>query len=63
MRELFSNQQMGLEIQKNFGLLMLMEEGFILLTRGYLWGGGVPHPFDKLKIGTFTDDLKLKLYR
>ena len=30
----------------------LMGEGFILLTRGY-----------RLKIGTSTDDIKLKLYK
>ena len=42
----------------------LMGEGFILLTRGYGFMGGVYHPpFDTLKIGTFTDDIKLKLYR
>ena len=42
----------------------LMGEGFILLTRGYgFMGGGVYHtPFDTLKIGTSTDDIKLKLY-
>ena len=42
---------------------LLMGEGFILLTRGYGFMGGVPPPFDTLKIGTFTDDIKLKLYR
>ena len=41
----------------------LMGEGFILLTRGYRFMGGVPPPFDTLKIGTSTDDIKLKLYR
>ena len=42
----------------------LMGEGFILLTRGYGFMGGVYHPpFDTLKIGTSTDDIKLKLYR
>ena len=43
----------------------LMGEGFILLTRGYgFMRGGVYHPpFDTLKIGTSTDDIKLKLYR
>ena len=41
----------------------LMGEGFILLTRGYGFMGGVPPPFDTLKIGTSTDDIKLKLYR
>ena len=41
-----------------------MGEGFILLTRGYGFMGGVYHlPFDTLKIGTYTDDIKLKLYR
>ena len=45
-------------------LLILMGEGFILLTRGYGFMGGVYHPpFDTLKIGTSTDDIKLKLYR
>ena len=40
----------------------LMGEGFILLTRGYGFMGGVYHPpFDTLKIGTSTDDVKLKL--
>ena len=34
------------------------------LTRGYgFTGGGVPKPFDTLKIGTSTDDIKLKFYR
>ena len=28
-----------------------------------IYGGGVPPPFDTLKIGTSTDDIKLKLYR
>ena len=43
---------------------LLMGEGFILLTRGYGFMGGVYHPpFDTLKIGTSTDDIKLKLYR
>ena len=42
----------------------LMGEGFILLTRGYGFMGGVYHPpFDTLKIGTSTNDIKLKLYR
>ena len=42
----------------------LMGEGFILLTRGYGFMGGLYHPpFDTLKIGTSTDDIKLKLYR
>ena len=41
----------------------LMGEGFILLTRGYGFMGGVPPPFDTLKIGTSTDDIKLELYR
>ena len=42
----------------------LMGEGFILLTRGYGFMGGVYHPpFDTLKNGTFTDDITLKLYR
>ena len=42
----------------------LMGEGFILLTRGYGFMGGMYHPiFDTLKIGTSTDDMKLKLYR
>ena len=42
----------------------IMGEGFILLTRGYGFMGGVYHPpFDTLKIGTSTDDIKLKLYR
>ena len=40
-----------------------MGEGFILLTRGYGFMGGVPPPFDTLKIGTSIDDIKLKLYR
>ena len=42
-----------------------MGEGFILLTRGYgfMGGGDVPPPFDTLKIGTSTDDIKLKLCR
>ena len=41
-----------------------MGEGFILLTRGYgFMGGVVPPPFDTLKIGTSTDDINLKLYR
>ena len=46
-------------------LVQLMGEGFILLTRGYgFMGGGVYHPpFDTLKIGTSTNDIKLKLYR
>ena len=48
-----------------FEAINLMGEGFILLTRGYgFMGGGVYHPpFDTLKIGTSTDDIKLKLYR
>ena len=42
----------------------LMGEGFILLTRGYGFMGGVYHPpFDTLKIGNSTNDIKLKLYR
>ena len=45
-------------------LLILMGEGFILLTRAYVFMGGVYHPpFDTLKVGTSTDDIKLKLYR
>ena len=51
-----------------FSLLLirdsLMGEGFILLTRGYGFMGGMYHPpFDTLKIDTSTDDIKLKLYR
>ena len=42
----------------------LMGEGFILLTRGYGFMEGMYHlPFDTLKIGTSTGDIKLKLYR
>ena len=42
----------------------IVGEGFILLTRGYGFMGGVYHPpFDTSKIGTSTDDIKLKLYR
>ena len=38
-------------------------EGFILLTRGYGFIGGVYQPpFDTLKIGASTNDIKLKLY-
>ena len=41
-----------------------MEEGFILLTRGYgFMGGGVPPPFDTLKKCTSAYDMNLKLYR
>ena len=41
-----------------------MGEGFILLTRGYGFMGGVYHPpFDTLKIRTSTYDMKLKFYR
>ena len=41
-----------------------MGEGFILLTKGYGFMGGLYHPpFDTLKIGTSTNDIKLKLYR
>ena len=49
----------------NKNIINLMGEGFILLTRGYgFMGGGVYHPpFDTLKNGTSTDDIKLKLYR
>ena len=44
--------------------LALMGEGFIILTGGYGFMGGVYHPpFDTLKIGTSTDDIKLKIYR
>ena len=42
---------------------ILMGKEFILLTRGYGFMGGCPPPFDTLKIGTSTDDIKLKLYR
>ena len=43
----------------------LMGEGFILLTwrYGFMGGGVYQPPFDKLKIGISTDDIKLKLYR
>ena len=40
-----------------------MGEGFILLTRGYGFIGGVTLPFDTLKICTSTYDMKVKLYR
>ena len=40
----------------------LMGEGFILLTRGYGFMGGVPPPFDTLKICTSTYDM-LQIYR
>ena len=43
--------------------LGLMGEGFILLTRGYGFMGGVPPPFDMLKKCTFAYDMNLKLYR
>ena len=43
---------------------ILMGEGFILFNKGLRIYGGVYHPpFDTLKIGTYTDDIKLKLYR
>ena len=42
----------------------LMGVGFILFTRGYGFMGCVYHPpFDTLKIGTSTNDIKLKFYR
>ena len=41
----------------------LMGEGFILLTRGYGFMGGVPPPFVALRICTFTYDMELTLYR
>ena len=42
----------------------LMGEGFILLTRGYGFMGGVYHPpFDTLKKCTSAYDMNLKLYR
>ena len=42
----------------------LMGEGFILLTRGYGFMGGVYHPpFDTLKKCTFAYDMNLKPYR
>ena len=38
----------------------LLMGGFILLTRGYGFMGGVYHPpFNTLKIGTFTNDIKV----
>ena len=41
----------------------LMGEGFILLTRGYGFMGGVYQPpFDTLKKYTFAYDMNLKLY-
>ena len=44
--------------------LFLMGEGFILLTRGYGFMGGVLHPpFDTLKKCTSGYDMNLKLYR
>ena len=42
---------------------VLMGEGFILLTRDSSFMGGVPPPFDTLKICTWSYDIKLKLYR
>ena len=33
------------------------------LTRGYRFMGGVPPPFDTLKICTSTHDMKLEIYR
>ena len=54
------NTSVYFEINKG----VLMGEGFILLTRGYGFMGGVYHPpFDTLKNGTPTNDIKLKLYR
>ena len=45
-------------------LSALMGEGFILLTRGYGFMGGVYHPpFDTLKKCTSAYDMNLKLYR
>ena len=46
-------------------VILIMGEGFILLfNKGLRIYGGVYHaPFDTLKIGTSTDDTKLKLYR
>ena len=42
----------------------VMGEGFILLTSGYGFMGGVYHPpFDTLKIITSTYDMKIKLYK
>ena len=50
------------EIRVNTEKPLLMGEGFTLLTRGYGFMEGCT-PFDTLKIGTSTDDIKLKLYR
>ena len=48
---------------KSVSAVTLVGEGFILLIRGYEFMGGVPPPFWHVKIGTSTDDIKLKLYR
>ena len=51
-------------IMPSSSLKVLMGEGFILLTWGYGFMGGVYHPpFDTLKKGTFAYDMNLKLYR
>ena len=54
-----------LKISKGDGMKnTLMGEGFILLTRGYGFMGGVYHPpFDTLKKCTSAYDMNLKLYR
>ena len=43
--------------------MLLVGEGFILLTRGYGFMEVYHPPFDTLKIGTSTDYIRLKLYR
>ena len=41
----------------------IMGEGFILLTRGYGFIGGVPTPFWHVKKWIFAYDMNFKLFR
>ena len=64
MKRLEASVSVDNRLLQTYLMLHLMGEGFILLTRGYGFMGGMYHPpFDTLKIGTSTDHIKLKLYR
>ena len=60
---MFTNTPAVVKIRFTKSNLDLIGEGFILLTRCYGFMGVYHPPFDTLKIGTSTDDIKLKLYR
>ena len=63
-RDLFGTDCVCVQVMNNYAIVEINGRRIYPFNKGLRIYGGVYHPpFDKLKIGTSTDDIKLKLYR